>query len=292
MAQSVGIMANAARGAAVECAAGLAAWLRERGVEVRLQARVAEAAGEGGRAAAEEELGQAGLLVAVGGDGTLLAASRLAAPYGTPILGVHVGGPASFGFMTETTPPAARAAVEQALEGRYSLDERMMVACSIFRDNAPVARYFALNDLVISKSALARMLKLRIAVSGTFIATYAADGIIVASPTGSTAYNLAAGGPLVHPAVQVILLTPICPHTLNVRSLIIGDRETIDVEVEEDPREAPLLTVDGQVGFELRPGDRVQFHRAEFSARLVVLDGPNFYQKVHTRLRLGERFGA
>jgi NAD+ kinase len=292
MPQTVGIMANAARGAAVECAGALARWLRERGAAVRVQVEVAEAAGDGWAEATEEELGQAGLLVAVGGDGTLLAAARAAAPHGTPILGVHVGGPASFGFMTETTPPGAQAAVEAALAGRYSVDERMMVGCTVYRDGQPVARHRALNDLVISKAALARMLKLRIAVSGTFIATYAADGIIVASPTGSTAYNLAAGGPLVHPTVQVILLTPICPHTLNVRSLIISDRETIEVEVEEDLREAPLLTVDGQVGFELKPGDRVQFHRAEFSARLVVLDGPNFYQKVQTRLRLGERFGA
>src|SRR5439155_20949794 len=206
--------------------------------------------------------------------------------------GVHCGGPASFGFMTDTSPAIADSALDCALAGEYEVDERMMVACAVYRGDDCVGRFSALNDLVISKAALARLVQLRISVNDTFIATYAADGIIVASPTGSTAYNLAAGGPLVHPAVRVILLTPICLHTLNVRSLIIGDGETIDVVVQTDPRDTPLLTVDGQVGFELRPDDRIRFSRAEFTTRLVVLDGANFYQKLQTRLRLGERFGA
>jgi NAD+ kinase len=292
MPASAGIMANPARPSALDCAAELSAWLLARGADVRLQREVAERCDRPGLAADEPALGRSDLLVAVGGDGTLLAASRAAAPHGTPILGVHAGGPASFGFLTETSPATARAALERALAGEYRLDERMMVAAAVHRDGISIAHFTALNDLVISKSALARMLKLRIAVANTFIATYAADGIIVATPTGSTAYNLAAGGPLVHPAVQVILLTPICPHTLNVRSLITGDRETIQVGVEEDHRDAPLLTVDGQVGFELRPGDEVRFSRAAFTTRLITMDGPNFYQKVQTRLRLGERFGA
>jgi NAD+ kinase len=259
-------------------------------VELRLEEAVARRVGA--PPAVEEELGQGDLLIAVGGDGTLLATSRLAAPYGTPILGVHCGGPASFGFMTETNPAMADAALERALAGDYQIDERMMAACAVYRGEECVGQFSALNDLVISKAALARLVQLRIAVNDTFIATYAADGIIVATPTGSTAYNLAAGGPLVHPALQVILLTPICPHTLNVRSLIIGDRETIDVVVQTDPRDVPVLTVDGQVGFDLHANDRIRFSRAECTTRLVVLDGANFYQKVQTRLRLGERFGA
>jgi NAD+ kinase len=168
----------------------------------------------------------------------------------------------------------------------------MMVAATVHREGRHAGTFSALNDLVIAKGALARMLKMRIHVGGTFIATYAADGIIVATPTGSTAYNLAAGGPLVHPTVPVILLTPICPHTLNVRSLIIGEEEQARVVVVTDPRDMALLTVDGQVGFELRPGDVVEFARAACRTRFIVLDGANFYAKLQTRLRLGERFGT
>src|SRR5206468_5680875 len=134
-------------------------------------------------------------------------------------------GPASFGFLTETTPARAIQALERVLDGQYRVDERMMVAATVQRDGHEAGSFSALNDLVIAKGALARLLKMEIHVGGTYIATYAADGIIVATPTGSTAYNLAAGGPLVHPTVRVIILTPICPHTLNVRSLIIGEEE-------------------------------------------------------------------
>lgn len=292
MIDTIGITANPTRPSALECTAALEDWLVAEGATVRLQHELAERIGRPEEGVDDDLFGASQLIVAAGGDGTLLAASRLAAAHGTPILGVHAGGPASFGFLTETTPAKARDALTQIRRGEFGVDERMMVSATVRRGGKVVADYSALNDLVLSKSALARMLKLRIGVSGTFIATYAADGIIVATPTGSTAYNLAAGGPLVHPAVRVILLTPICPHTLNVRSLIIGESESIGVTVESDQRDPPLLTVDGQVGFELCHGDEIRFARSEFTTRLVTLDGPNFYAKVQTRLRLGERFGA
>ena len=127
---------------------------------------------------------------------------------------------------------------------------------------------------------------------GTYIATYAADGIIVATPTGSTAYNLAAGGPLVHPTVEALLLTPICPHTLNVRSLLVNIHDTIRVRMEPQERDVTLLTVDGQISSELEPLDGIEFRRSERHGRFITLDGTNFYEKVQTRLRLGERFGS
>ena len=236
------------------------------------------------------ELAASQLLIALGGDGTLLAAARVAAPHATPILGVHVGGPASFGFLTETRPAQACQAVAEVLAGRYRIEERMMVSAEVMRGESRAGRYHGLNDLVIRGQA--RMLKLRIEVGGTYIATYAADGIIVATPTGSTAYNLAAGGPLVHPSVDSILLTPICPHTLNVRSLLVGVQDCIDVRLESGERDVVLLTVDGQVSLPLELHDRVGFRKSELRARFISLDGSNFYQKVQTRLRLGERFGG
>jgi NAD+ kinase len=289
---TAGFVVNPSREVAVQCAGELARWLLERGAAVRLQAEAARLVGMESLAATDDEVGAGDFVVAVGGDGTLLAASRLTAPHDTPILGIHVGGPASFGFLTETTPSRATEALERVLAGQYRVDERMMVSARVVRDGQPAGSFSALNDLVIAKGALARLLKMEIHVGDTFIATYAADGIIVATSTGSTAYNLAAGGPLVHPAVRVIILTPICPHTLNVRSLIIGEEERARVVVITDARDLALLTVDGQVGFELRPGDVVEFTRAACRTRFILLDGNNFYDKLQTRLRLGERFGA
>jgi NAD+ kinase len=289
---TAGFVVNPSREAAVQCAGHLARWLVAEGVGVRFQAAAASAVGLEDLAATDEEVGTADFVVALGGDGTLLAASRITAPHDTPILGIHVGGPASFGFLTETTPNRAIEALQRVLEGRYQIDERMMVSGAVHREGRHVGTFSAMNDLVIAKGALARMLKMQIEVGGIYIATYAADGIIVATPTGSTAYNLAAGGPLVHPTVRVIILTPICPHTLNVRSLIIGEEEQARVVIATDPRDLALLTVDGQVGFELRPGDVVEVARASCRTRFIVLDGASFYAKLQTRLRLGERFGT
>jgi NAD+ kinase len=286
----VGIIANCARPAAVACARDLVACLQERGVGVRFPPDLAHALSLPANGAADEQLGGADLLVALGGDGTLLLANRLAYPHGTAVLGVHVGGPASFGFLTETTPAHACAAMRAVLDGAYHVEERLMVNAEVGRQGAPVGRFSGLNEIVVR--AQARMLKLRVQVGTTFIATYAADGIIVATPTGSTAYNLAAGGPLVHPSVGTVLLTPICPHTLNVRSLLVGEADPILVDLESTERDLTLLTVDGRISFQLEPHDRIVFRKSAEPARFVSLNRANFYEKVQTRLRLGERFGS
>jgi len=290
MVQSVGILANTHRETAIHCAGSLLEFLVARGVSVALNADVANALEAPDRRADDDAIGRADLVIALGGDGTLLAANRLASPHGTPILGIHAGGPASFGFLTETTPLGAVEAVAAVLEGRYRLDERLMVMCEVFRDGKEVERFHGLNELVIR--AHTRMLKMRVTVNETFIATYAADGIIVATPTGSTAYNLAAGGPIVNPSVQAIILTPICPHTLNVRSLLTGVDDLILVDLTAESRDMTHLTVDGQLARQVEPGDCIRFRRSEHRGRFVALDGATFYRKVQTRLRLGERFGS
>jgi NAD+ kinase len=291
MPHSVGLITHVRREPALACALQVADWLRERGVQLRVQLEAAELLGHPELAAGDEAIADTDFILSLGGDGTLLAASHVAAQHGTPILGIHVGGPGSFGFLTEATPSTACQAVERVLAGDYRIDERMMVASDVIREGATVVSFAALNDLVI-RGALARMLKMRISVDDTFLATYAADGIIAATPTGSTAYNLAAGGPLVHPTLQVIVLTPICPHTLNVRTLIINDREYARIEIQMDPRDAALLTVDGQTSFDLRPDDTVLVRRADVVTRLISLDPSHFYRKLQSRLRLGERFGS
>jgi NAD+ kinase len=284
----VGIIAYAGREAALTSARELASFLSRQGVRAVYHPELADALDEPEAGVPEVELGCARLLVALGGDGTLLAANRLASPHGTPILGVHVGGAGSFGFLAATTPEHATEALSQFLSRDYEIEERHMVAAEVRRHGSVVHQATALNDIVLRSRS--RMLKLRIEVQGTLIATYAADGIIVATPVGSTAYNLAAGGPLVHPSVETILLTPICPHTLNVRSLLVGFDHVIDVTLEANQRDETLLTVDGQVTTNLEWQDSLRFRRAEQRSRFVVVDGPNFYQRVQTRLRLGERF--
>jgi len=288
--QTVGIVAHTGREAAVHCARGLCEVLQRRSRRVLLAPDVARALEMPDSATSEEGVGEGQLLIALGGDGTLLAANRAAALHGTPILGVHVGGPASFGFLTETVPAHACETLDAVLSGHYQVEERLMIQAEVWRGGRCVERAHCLNDLVIR--AQQRMLKMRVTVRETFIATYAADGIIVATPTGSTAYNLAAGGPLVHPSVQTLLLTPICPHTLNVRSLLVGVDDSIRVSLEPGARDVVLLTVDGQHGIPLKPGDEILFPRSEQRGRFIPLDGGGFYQKVHTRLRLGERFGS
>lgn len=288
--ETVGIMAHTGREPALDCARALCETLCGRGKQVLLSPALAKHLDLPKWSVDDDQVGRAQMLIALGGDGTLLAANRAAAEHGTPILGIHVGGPASFGFLTETRPEFAIDAINAVLEGAYTLEERLMIRADVVRDGKCVEQTHGLNDLVIR--AQQRMLKMRITVGETFIATYAADGIIVATPTGSTAYNLAAGGPLVHPSVQTILLTPICPHTLNIRSLLVGVDDRIVVGVEGGERDVRLLTVDGQHSVFLEPGDTITFSRSEQRGRFISLDGDIFYDRVHTRLRLGERFGS
>ncbi len=284
----VGIIANPMRESAFLSAGELSAWLRGRGVGTLLHAELATALGQEGLSASPDGFEGVDFVLALGGDGTLLAANRLSAPYGIPILGVHMGGPGSFGFLTETSPDACRSAVERVLRGEYRVEERLMVRAQVMREGRTLSASDGLNEIVLR--AQQRMLKMRVTVGGTYITTYAADGIIVATPTGSTAYNLAAGGPLVHPSVEAILLTPICPHTLNVRSLLTGVRDVIDVQVESSLRDTLLLTVDGQVSEPVETEDCIRFSQSPVKGRFISLDGPNFYGRVQARLRLGERF--
>ncbi len=286
----VGIVANCRRDAAIDCALDLYRCLTGKQIRVVLPRDLAQVLELPDLGVDPDTLGQCGMIVALGGDGTLLAANRVASPYGTPILGVHVGGPGSFGFLTEITPPHACEAVEAVLAGQFSMDIRLMVECEVTRDGTVVARLSGLNDLVVRGQA--RMLKMRVEVSETLIATYAADGIIVATPTGSTAYNLAAGGPIVSPTVDTVLVTPICPHTLNVRTLLVGVTDAIRVVIQSSERDPMQLTVDGQIAFPVETGDELLFHQSPLQARFITLDRGNFFQKLQTRLRLGERFGT
>ncbi len=233
----------------------------------------------------EEVTKRADLLIVLGGDGTILRASRQAGPRGIPVLGVNVGG---FGFLAEVGIRELKEVVPRLLKGDFALDERMMLEAVVERGEERIEGFLALNDMVVTKSGYARLLRLRTYINGEHLATYPADGLIVSTPTGSTAYSLSAGGPIVHPRVEVILVTPICPHMLHARSVVVSGNDTVTVEFGGGVEEA-MLTVDGQEGFLLQGGDRVLIRRATPRAKLIRLHPFRFYTLLRQKLSWGER---
>ncbi|MCS7235200.1 MAG: NAD(+)/NADH kinase [Armatimonadota bacterium] len=263
----------------------LAALLR-CGLAVRVNEDGARAVGAEELAATEQELADlSDALVVVGGDGTILRAARTGAVRGVPVLGVNVGG---FGFLAEVGLDELQDAVDRLVAGRHAVEERMMLAAEVVRDGGVAERYLALNDMVLTKGGYARLMPLRVCVNGEHLATYLADGLIVSTPTGSTAYNLSAGGPILSPGVRALVITPICPHTLTARPVVVDADDVATVEVATGV-EGVLLTVDGQVGCPLRGGDVVRVHRAEERARLVRLKPPSFYELLRRKFAWGER---
>ncbi|PIE32336.1 NAD(+) kinase [candidate division KSB3 bacterium] len=225
------------------------------------------------------------LLVVLGGDGTLLSASRLVGEHDVPILGVNLG---SLGFLTEITLDEMFLALDQVLHNEFSTMQRLLLTASVSRDEEQLTEYSALNDVVINKSALARIVDLQTCINGQYVTTYKADGLIVATPTGSTAYNLAAGGPIIHPDMHALIMTPICPHTLTNRPIVIPDASEISI-VLESKNEDVFLTLDGQVGLALRHRDVVRIRKAQHMIRLVRPAERNYFEVLRTKLKWGAR---
>jgi len=283
--KTIGIMANSGKPAALEVAAVADAFLRTHGLTVRLQNRVAEELGVPERGMLDDGVADVDAVLVLGGDGTILATARLCAPLGTPMLPVHVG---RFGFLTAVAPEDLTGALSSLLAGDYSEEERMMLWCETRRDSILQDSGLALNEIVIANGPLSRVLHLRTSIDKRYVTTYAADGIIVATPTGSTAYSLSAGGPLVHPALQTLLVTPICPHTLTSRALLVPPTAEVTVVVERDPHDIVRVTIDGQLGFPLQTEDAIHIRRAPYQARFLSVGGANFYDKLQNKLHWGE----
>lgn len=291
--KAVGLLVNVEKLAADPDLARLArdavSLLEERSVAVFINQEAAVSLGSPARGIPEGDLARrVGVLVVLGGDGTILRAARAAAPHGLPILGVNLGG---FGFLAEVGDRKVGDALVRLLEGDYRLDERMMLQAQVLRQGRPVKESLALNDFVVTKSGYARLLHLRTEVNGEHLATLLADGLIVATPTGSTAYSLSAGGPIVHPDVDVIVLTPIAAHTLNARAVVVSGSDVIQIRVQPvgAPPPPAVLTVDGQEGFSLDPDDEVRVERSPHSARLIRLGREGFYSRLRAKLSWGER---
>lgn len=286
MIRAVGIACKPIRQVVCEVVPSLLAWLGERKiatfVDSETQACIDARAPGVPRAVLAEKVD---LLIVLGGDGTLLSAARALHGHNVPILAVNLG---ALGFLTSVTLDELYPALEQVLAGEHLTSERMMLEATLSRSAAAAERHTALNDAVVNKSALARMLDFDVYVDKNHVGRYRADGLIVATPTGSTAYSLAAGGPIIHPDLDAFVITPICPHMLTNRPLVIPGAARVDVDfsASEDP---VYLTLDGQTGIQLGPGDRVGITKSANKVKLVRPPGKTYYEILRNKLRWGER---
>jgi NAD+ kinase len=266
---------------AQEVTAGLRSWAEARSIvlldEEGLRARVAKASGPG-----------VDLLVVLGGDGTLLSAVRALDGCEVPILGVNLG---FLGFLTEITLDELYPTLDAVLEGKTGVDGRMVLEASVERRGSQRGTYRVLNDVVVNKGAVARISDVEVRVDGRYLTNYKADGLIVATPTGSTAYSLSAGGPIVDPQLPAILLTPICPHTLTHRPLLLDHTATVEIRLVSKNGDV-FLSLDGQEGFELQEDDLVRIRQSDRRALLVQSPTRDYYQVLRRKLVWGGRYGA
>jgi NAD+ kinase len=225
------------------------------------------------------------LVIVLGGDGTLLSVARAFAATGTPILSVNLG---FLGFLTEVRLADLYSTLEGWCAGCHQLDARAMLHADLWRDGAVNSSYEALNEIVVSKGDIARMGEFAVELDGKRVARFRADGVIVSTPTGSTAYTLAANGPILTPDVDALVVTPICPHLLTLRPIVVRGDASLTVRIEGIPNQA-LLTVDGQQAFELRLGDEVRCHRSSYTVNLVRISESGFFEALRSKLSWGER---
>ncbi len=221
------------------------------------------------------------LAITLGGDGTLLYGARILAGCDVPILAVNLG---DFGFITEVSRAEWADALEKYLNGRLGVSRRIMFEAAVQRGGRGLQSFSGLNDAVVRAGDFARVIALRIHLSHTYVARYRADGLIVATPTGSTAYSMSAGGPILHPEMDAFVLNPICPFTLSNRPIVIPADETFELEVEERQRTQIVLVVDGQEVFDLRPKDRVVFRKSDKHSLIIQSDKRNFYEVLRSKL--------
>jgi NAD+ kinase len=282
--KKIGIICKPGRPEPLEILKDLLPWLGRRGYETLVDSEAAAALGMQGRAR-EDIAAAVDAVLVLGGDGTMLGVSRLVAERGIPILGVNLG---SMGFITEVNREEIYEAVDTLLSGTCSVEERLMLSAGVLRDGERIAEYTVLNDVVINKSALARIVDLDAFINGVYVTTFKADGLIISTPTGSTAYSLSAGGPILYPSLDSILLTPICSHTLTNRPIVLPDNFTIQV-ILKTVSEDVYLTLDGQMGFSLRKDDVIEVNKSPYKTRLFIPCERDYFNILRTKLKWGER---
>ena len=282
---TIGIISRPRRSNLEAVAPPLLEWFASRGIRTVYDTETAGVLHDPSHGLSRTEVAeQSQLLLVLGGDGTLLAAARVAAPLGIPILPINMG---SLGFLTSFKIEEMYPALEQVLAGRFSCSERVMLDVELHRDAEIIEHQVVVNEAVINKGALARMIDLQLTIDSDFVCRYRADGLIVATPTGSTAYSLSAGGPIVHPAVESWIITPICPHTLSDRPVVVRDSSSIEVHLSGDT-ESVFLTLDGQTGIPMQAADVVRMRRAAERLRLIQPAQKSYFEILRNKLKWGE----
>jgi NAD+ kinase len=283
--EKIGLIANTDKPQAVDRLNQVCDWLAERNYEYWLDENTAELI--------EREVNykfynslveEVDVIIVFGGDGTFLKAARTFVDSDIPILGINLG---NLGFLTDIEVERLEEGLEKLVSGDYKIEDRMTLEGKIIRDGEVINRVVAINDLVVTKGPFSRIIKLDTFIDDEYLATYPGDGLIVACPTGSTAYSLSAGGPIVNPKLNSLIITPICPHTLHSRSIIATEDEEVKVEIKADHTDV-MLTVDGQDSFSVKPSDIIKINKAEMLTKLIKLNDYNFYQILRDRLQRSE----
>jgi NAD+ kinase len=285
--KTIGIISRPRRSSLAGVVPPLLKWLEQRNVGTVLDTETANslngASARTGRS--RQQVAEASdLLLVLGGDGTLLSAGREAAPRGIPVLPINMG---SLGFLTSFTVDELYPALEATLMGNFEITERILLLVECKNYSGPDSRQRVINDAVVHKGTLARMIELELHIDGGFVCRYRADGLIVATPTGSTAYSMSAGGPIVHPDVQSIVITPICPHTLSDRPVVVSNTAQIELRISESSQSV-LLTLDGQTGVPLETGERVRITRAPEKLKLIHPPNKTYFEILRSKLKWGE----
>ncbi len=287
----IGIIAKKNKPEAIPITRNLVDWLKPKGVDVYIEKEIGDLLGPSLppptlHLIEREEFPQhVEMIIVLGGDGTLLSVARLIGDRGIPILGVNLGG---LGFLTEITLEELYRVLEKVVGDHFIADERVVLHASVLRRGERMAEFNVLNDAVINKGALARMIDIETTINGEYVTTFKSDGLIISTPTGSTAYNLSAGGPIVYPSLHCIIITPICPHMLTNRPIMIPDDVVIQATLKTKQQEV-LLTLDGQQGFSLEFEDVVEVRKAE--GRILLIKSPyrHYFEVLREKLKWGER---
>ena len=282
--KKIGIICKPGRKEPQEILQELLPLLRQKGCEIFVDAETAAALNMNGFSR-DDIVSLVDLVFVLGGDGTMLNVSRLVAEKGIPILGINLG---SLGFITEVNRDEIFSTVDKMLNGGCEIEERLMLSAAIRRDGKKIADYTVLNDVVINKGALARIIDLETNIDGNYVTTFKADGLIISTPTGSTAYSLSAGGPILYPTLESIVLTPICSHTLTNRPIVLPDHSKIEIIIKSLSEDV-FLTLDGQVGFSLRMNDVITINKAHYKTKLLLPFERNYFKVLRTKLKWGER---
>ncbi|RJP14845.1 MAG: NAD(+)/NADH kinase [Candidatus Abyssobacteria bacterium SURF_5] len=285
--KSVGIIVNPTKTGSFPLIEQVVDWLRRRGLEVLMDASVSGMLDLPLEYKQSRELPRlVDFIIAFGGDGTMLSVAKQMNGCSTPLIGVKVGG---LGFLTGVTETEVFTTLEEVLQGLHRIEERMMLDCTVIHSDGSIHReQVALNDVVIQRDALERMLMLETYVDEEFLATYACDGLIISTPTGSTAHSLSAGGPIIYPEAEAIVITPICPHMLTNRPLVLSSNQVTRVVIASE-HASPGLMIDGQIAVELHQWDQVIIKKSPHTIRLAASANKSYFEVLRNKLNWGRR---